>query len=151
MHLGEVAHTILFPGGNKVPKVGKRGNRGKYLGWTGFQSLSKKNSHTAEPGIIHGSRSFGPLFVKMTTLIQEMAHHAGFEMPFHDTLGVFANRPSYAQEIHSDNVIESLSILCLIHDHDFTNTADWQREHLVERIVPTRTGTGWDVCTRMCL
>ena len=28
MHLEEIAHTILFPGGSKVPKTGKRGNRG---------------------------------------------------------------------------------------------------------------------------
>jgi predicted NAD/FAD-dependent oxidoreductase len=63
MHLSEVAATLLFPGGSKVPKVGKRGNRGKSLGWTGSQSYSKKNSHTAEPTLIHGSLAFSPLFV----------------------------------------------------------------------------------------
>jgi hypothetical protein len=141
MHLEEIAHTILFPGGTKIPKAGKRGNRGKSLGWTGGQSLSKKNSHTAEPSIIHGSLAFGPLFVRMTALIKEMAVHAGFEVPFTDTSGMFSNRPSYAQKIHADNSIESLSILCLIHDHDFTNTADWLREHFDRENCPYEN---WD-------
>jgi hypothetical protein len=141
MHLGEIADTLVFPGGSKVPKAAKRGNRGKSLGWTGGQSLNKKNFHTAEPAIIHGSLAFAPLFVRMTALIKEMAVHAGFEIPFADTSGIFSNRPSYAQKIHADNSIESLSILCLIHDHDFTTTADWLKEHFDRENCPYEN---WD-------
>ena len=71
----------------------------------------------------------GPLFVKMTTLICEMASHAGFEEPFSNIDGTFSKHPRFAQTIHADNAIESLSELCLIHDYDYTTTVDWLKEH----------------------
>ncbi len=129
MHLKEVAETLLFPGGGKVMKVGKRGNRGQSLGWTGGLCLSKKKSHTGEPVLVHGSMAMAPLFVKMTTLIREMASHAGFKEPFSSIDGTFSKRPRFAQTIHADNAIESLSLLCLIHDYDYTTTVDWLKEH----------------------
>jgi hypothetical protein len=141
MHLSEVAHAILFPGGSQVPKVGKRGNRGKSLGWTGGQCLSKKNSPTAEPTLIEGTLAFAPLFVKMTSLIREMASHSGFESPFSDYTGLHLNRPKYAKTIHVENTIESLSVLTLIHDNDFTTTADWLREHFDRENCPYEN---WD-------
>jgi hypothetical protein len=141
MHLSEVAHAILFPDGNKVPKVGKRGNHGKSLDWTGGQCLSKKNSPNAEPTLIEGTLALAPLFVKMTALIREMALHAGFESPFSDNTGQHSNRPKFAKTIHVDNTVESLSVLALIHGNDFTTTVDWLREHFDRENCPYEN---WD-------
>jgi hypothetical protein len=89
------------------------------------KAFPKRTPHTAEPTLIHRSLALLPLFVKMTALIREMAVHTGFEKPFSNASGLFSSRSKYAQIIHINNVIESSSILCLIHDNDFTMTADW--------------------------
>jgi hypothetical protein len=88
-----------------------------------------------------GTLSLAPLFVKMTRLIREMAAHAQFEQPFTDTSGCFKGRSRYAKKIHPDNVVESMSILALIHDHDYTSTADWLREHFDRQNCPV---SNWD-------
>jgi hypothetical protein len=141
MHLPELADSILFPNGSKVPKAGKRGNRGTSVGWTGGQSLSKKNSVIAEPQLIEGSLALAPLFVKMTVLIQQMAGYAGFEKPFSDTSGCLSSRLKFARKIHPNNAVESLSVLALIHDNDYTSTVDWLREHFDKENCPS---PNWD-------
>jgi hypothetical protein len=89
------------------------GNQFSSVGWTGYQSLSKKNLDTAEPQLMDGTLSLVSLFVKMTMLIREMAAHARFEQPFTDISGCFKDRSKYAKKIHPDNVVESMSILRL--------------------------------------
>jgi hypothetical protein len=84
MHLPDLACSKLVPAGTKVPTVGKHGNRGTSVGWTGCQSISKKNSNTSEPQLMEGTLALASLFVKMTTLIREMAAHAHFDQPFTD-------------------------------------------------------------------
>ena len=77
----------------------------------------------------------------MTCLIREMAASAGFETPFSDTTGLFANRQKFSKTIHVDNTIESLSILCLVHDNDFMTTVDWLHEHFDRENCPNEN---WD-------
>jgi hypothetical protein len=99
MHLPDLAYCILFPGGTKVPKIGKHGNCGISVGWTCCQSISKKSSDTAELQLtmMDGTLSLASMFVKTATLIREMTAHAHFEQPFTDMSGCFQDHSKYAQ------------------------------------------------------
>jgi hypothetical protein len=94
----------------KVLKASKHGNRGTSVGWTCYQSLSKKNSDIVEPQLMEGALALTPLFVKIMMLIREMEAHAHLDQPFSDMLGCFQDCLKYAQQIHTSRMPSNVCI-----------------------------------------
>ena len=128
---------------------GLRGSRGFSVGWTGGQCLKTRKGDTAEPCIAKGTERYQDFIVRLSKLVVHMSLVAGFGQPFQDPETGQGNpykgrRETYAQKIHPQNVLESVSFRCYIHELDFVKGgSDTLKVHVDKENCPQE---GWDGC-----
>jgi hypothetical protein len=141
----EIAEDLLFPSPGTVPILNSRQNREVTIGFTGLQSTARNptSGGIAEPSLIHGTKQYARVFVKLTLLAKSQAGSAGFEEPFSNLSGDFATRREFAQKIDPANEIENVSFLAYVHEFAYVESfLDWLKAHFDHENCPHLT---WDV------